>query len=329
MKKNFFKTPIFISTKLEFIADNEIIVTALRSFSKKEIETNVLSKIGIKINNDAIDIPNEILPLSASGRYSRRNREGYYIVRKDLPKVYKTIDCGTRYPFGNTNRTPYDLSYEKLVYQKEYIKPRNWLLSVELLDLNDKHGEAIYTFKVGVSNFIDKTKEGFENDVLFALNLLQENFGKVDVFSKNATKQDFMKTQNVAWEIFPAGERDENLERILSGMSKLSTQDKENIKDKYDFLASMNPESIIIGSGGMVRYFGAKFADNLVVFENLDYGNALYVMYDDWEALSRMTRTELLSMNDKKFDRIKHTENWKNRVLYLVADKLKQFNKAA
>jgi hypothetical protein len=42
-----------------------------------------------------------------------------------------------------------------------------------------------------------------------------------------------------------------------------------------------------------------------------------------------MTRTELLSMNDKKFDRIKHTENWKNRVLYLVSNKLKQFNKAA
>lgn len=329
MKKNFLKTPNFISPKLEFITENEVVFTAIRSFSKKEIEANTLSKIGVKIDNDALIVTNELLPFSESGRYSRKNREGYHIVRKDLPKVYKTIDCGTRYPFGNTSLTPYDLTYERLVYQKQFIEPKNWLISIELLDCVDKQGEIIYTLKVGVSNSFDKTKDGFDKNMLFAVNLLQENFGKIDVFSKNATKQDFMKTQNVAWEIFPAGERDEQLERILSGMSRLTIQDKENIKDKYDFLASMNPESIIVGSGGLARYFGAKFADNLVVFENLDYGNAVYVMYEDWELLSKMTRTDLLAMNDKKFDRIKHTENWKNNVLNLVSSKLKQFNKAA
>ncbi|MBB6001429.1 hypothetical protein [Arcicella rosea] len=326
MKKNFLRTPSFISAKLGFITEDEVIITAIRSFSKKEIEANLLSKIAIRLNKDELYLTNELIPMSESGRYSRRNRDGYSIIRKDLPKIYKTISCGTRYPFGNTSLTPYELCYEKLVYQKEFIQPKNWTLSIELLDSNNKDGNMYYTFKVGLSNSLDKTKDEFETNILFALNLLQENFGKVDVFSTSTTKQEFMSTQNVAWEIFPAGERDENLERILNGMSKLTPQDKENIKDKYDFLTSMNPESIILGAGGMSSYFGAKFTENLVVFENLEYGNAIYVMYDEWEGLSKMTRTELLSMENKKFDRVKHTENWKNRISYLVYSKLKQLN---
>ena len=31
----------------------------------------------------------------------------------------------------------------------------------------------------------------------------------------------------------------------------------------------------------MNRYIGALFADDLVVFENVRYGDALYVVYDD------------------------------------------------
>lgn len=325
MKKNFRKIPEYISAKIDFIAENELMIIAVSSFSKKDLEENALSKLGVKFEGEALNIPQTQFPASTNGKYSKKNREGYTIIRKDLPKISKIIDCGTRYPFGNTELSSYNLSYERMVYQREFIPPRNLNISIELLDIF----ESKYIFKVGVNMFLSKETTNFENELLYGLNLLQENFGKVDIYSVNATRQEFLKTQNVAWELFPNGERDENLEKILSGVSRLTEQDKQNIKDKYDFLVELNPESIIIGSGGMARYFGAKFANNLVVFENLDYGHAIYVMYEDWEILSRLSRTELLSLDNKNFDRIKHTENWKTKVLQLVSRKLKNRNIAA
>ena len=55
------------------------------------------------------------------------------------------------------------------------------------------------------------------------------------------------------------------------------------------------------------------FADDLVVFENIDYGNAIYVMYEDWQELSQKSRVELRASQDN-FTRIQHTKHWKYRL---------------
>ena len=66
------------------------------------------------------------------------------------------------------------------------------------------------------------------------------------------------------------------------------------------------------GTNKFNSYFGAKFDNDIVVLENKEYGNAIYVFYDDWDALSRFSRTELLRMNTDKVTKITHTKNWKN-----------------
>jgi hypothetical protein len=55
------------------------------------------------------------------------------------------------------------------------------------------------------------------------------------------------------------------------------------------------------------------------VFENLKYGNALYVLYEDWDEVSRRSRLDLLRDHDASFDRIIHTEDWEDRFHHLVA----------
>lgn len=70
------------------------------------------------------------------------------------------------------------------------------------------------------------------------------------------------------------------------------------------------PVSYIRGSGQFGSYFGAKFADDLVVFENLRYGNALYILYDDWDDISKRSRLDLLRDHDAKFDRVVHAADW-------------------
>lgn len=62
------------------------------------------------------------------------------------------------------------------------------------------------------------------------------------------------------------------------------------------------------------RYFGAQFSDNLVVFENIEYGNAIYIPFDNWAEISQMSRIDILQRKEKDFIRLPHRKNWE-RVL--------------
>jgi hypothetical protein len=63
----------------------------------------------------------------------------------------------------------------------------------------------------------------------------------------------------------------------------------------------------------MNRYIGALFADDLVVFENVRYGNALYVLYGNWEEISKRPRIDLLRNRDVSFERFVHSADWTER----------------
>lgn len=69
------------------------------------------------------------------------------------------------------------------------------------------------------------------------------------------------------------------------------------------------------------RYFGAQFSDNLVVFENIEYGNAIYILFDNWAEISQMSRIDILQRKEKDFIRLPHRKNWE-RVLKHNLDKL-------
>jgi hypothetical protein len=71
----------------------------------------------------------------------------------------------------------------------------------------------------------------------------------------------------------------------------------------------------------MRKYFGAKFSDNLVVFENLNYGNAIYVLFENWVELSKMSRTEIQTRPANEYIRIKHTVNWEQNLERIIASK--------
>jgi hypothetical protein len=64
--------------------------------------------------------------------------------------------------------------------------------------------------------------------------------------------------------------------------------------------------AFIHGRSGFRRYFGAKFADHLVVFENIEHGNTAYVMFERWETLSQKTRLQLLAGPADGFVRVIH-----------------------
>ncbi|MGF8545695.1 hypothetical protein AAGN67_14990, partial [Klebsiella pneumoniae] len=70
----------------------------------------------------------------------------------------------------------------------------------------------------------------------------------------------------------------------------------------------------------MTCLFAPSLEDDLVVFENIEYGNAIYILYDDWDEISKLSRIDLLSGRaGSNFDRIIHSGNWKEEVRKKVA----------
>jgi hypothetical protein len=85
--------------------------------------------------------------------------------------------------------------------------------------------------------------------------------------------------------------------------------------DRFDFFMTLNPYRLVYGKSGFLRYFGALISDKLVVFENIEYGNAIYIMFENWQELSKRTRIDLRSGKyGSSFIRIIHQKEWKTEV---------------
>lgn len=316
-RKNYRKIPNVIIVKLNGI-DDDIIVATILSITKSQIINDEYRTLGIEVVNGAVQFSGEIIPNSNVGKYSKRNVEGKSTPLRDLPKVLKTIDLGERYPYGDTSRIPFNIYVDRMVYQQKIEEPKNNSLLVELLS-DDSN---TFSFRISVNEVLRKEDANFDEDLLFNLNLLQESAGSADVYRSNTTKEEFLTSLNVTWEFLPPGTRDQNLESILSDIKVLTPSLRNEIIDKYDFLNSLNPLNVVKGSSGMIRYFGMMFREDLVVFETLNYGHALYVMYENWTELSTVSRTQLLEKELRDFDRVIHKGKWKDRVIELVANKL-------
>lgn len=72
------------------------------------------------------------------------------------------------------------------------------------------------------------------------------------------------------------------------------------------------------------RYIGAQFADDFVVFENVNYGNALWGLFENWAETSKRSRIDLLRLRDVPYARIVHSEGWQERLADFVETEKKK-----
>ncbi|MFA6150516.1 MAG: hypothetical protein WC716_04280 [Chitinophagaceae bacterium] len=106
------------------------------------------------------------------------------------------------------------------------------------------------------------------------------------------------------------GERDDNLISLMSSFKKVDEKTKAQISERYDYLISLKPQELVKGVSGMTRNFGCKFSGDLIVLENLEYGNALYILFEHWKELSILSRTELFNRDEKDYERIVHNKKY-------------------
>jgi hypothetical protein len=199
---------------------------------------------------------------------------------------------------------------DREVYQLQVFEPRFFPIKVELLN-SPGVGTALVKFEVG--QLLDRRARGFDDEFLFCLNLLQENTGVSGVFPSDATRDDFIGTVHLDWEVFPPGDAAQLIASLTKGHRGLSSERRGLVAVRLKLFAKLPVEKLIKGSNSFGSYIGALYADDLVVFENMNYGNALYVLYADWQDVSKRSRLELLRGTTENFDRIIHTDGWEDR----------------
>lgn len=326
-KKHFRTVPESVLAKVNGIAGDDFKVACVKRIPAADIAASKYAHIGLLLNGDELDFPEEQLPLSSNGRYSRINVQGEELVLKDEPMIPKTFSVEAP-NWGDSNKGTHTVEWDRMVYRRQWFAPKELTLEIELLGA-EMEAEKVFVIRFAINEVLNRKSLRFRklavlaNELFFNLNLLQENVGAADVYASSATRDDYLKTLYVNWEILPPGERNETIARIVSGFKSPSPAVRARIADRYDFLTKLKPEGFIAGASGFRRYFGAKFSESLVVFENLEHGNAIYAMFEDWETLSKSSRIELLKGSKAGFERIVHSKTWKRRLKELVKSRLK------
>ena len=303
------RVPNFIYDLIGHCSTDTFYVSKARTYSLTDLASGALAHIGITSDGISVLHPGAVVPGVENGRWSRYNVDGKLNTRKDLPKVRKIIGGWEVPNFGSWDRGSHIHYSTRWVFRKEIWYAKQLPILIDVEDVID--GKITIGFRV--DRVFDR-KDLDERDLHLALSLLRENLGShASIVSSELSVADWLDDQEVTWELLPRGEV--SLTEVVKRMQRTpGTHRVKTMQDRLAIMDRLRPAALITGKGEFTRYLGFQFNDNLVVLENLNYGNALYVMYEDWPTLSKRSRIDLLADPHANYERIIHSQGWENRV---------------
>ncbi len=312
-KKNFRVIPTLTEESIKEIKNRFIKVGRTIIATQKDIVDGKYKKLGITFINNKISYKNEMLPDKKSGRFSKYNFEGRVVPRYDLPKIKKTFSIDY-YPWGNTDLPMETAYYEKPVAQKEILLPEYLIFSISLVETKDDE----YTFKIEINSVIDKMSADFNEELLKYINICQENLSGYSVYSEDdEPEEELIKSTYVNWNLLPP--KPLGIEYFKTNFPQKTDEEHKVAYDRYKYLLSLKPKQLFRGPNSFNYYFGAEFDNGIVILENINVGNALYIIYQDWETISKLSRTEIIALRTDKVDRVLHTKNWMQLANHLLS----------
>ncbi len=310
-KQNHFrKIPEKLLFELSQIKSDTVLVSTNISVSIKDVADGKYKNWNINSISDlADDSVIDFIPSKKEGPTSKINLVGRTIILRDLPKEDKSWNI-TGPNFGDYSKGTHTATITKPVFQKEYELPREIHLSIKKTD-NKKNNDEMQ-LKIWIQEPLHKAEKSFPDDLLFNLNILQESTGNCDVISSSQEENDkLIEEKQKDWEFLPIGTgdiRDKILQKI-GNKKDISDSSQERI----DYFT--NPPFEIVGHingiNSFERYIGLELPNGVIILENFNYGNAIYVLKSDWETFSKMTRGELIKRRSSETERITHNKNWK------------------
>ena len=104
------------------------------------------------------------------------------------------------------------------------------------------------------------------------------------------------------------------VDSVLRASTEESGKRRQVFIDHIEFLKALEPQSLVRGVDSFNGYIGALFPDGISVFDNAQYGNAVYVLKGDWEDLTKKSRGDLRRLPPGSVIHVPHHGDWKSTI---------------
>lgn len=255
-----------------------------------------------------------ILPPATFGPISRFNADGKYIIHKDKPMEteYRQVEWHWEQwagYWGTEHQSKIvDVPYKR--YPRTFIGPPGVELSIKV----HTNGEKFVVAPATPLNLAEP------DQLIHEINMFLEIFGYCQIFTSELTGLIEAKIINLNWRILPPGQWPwKKLEKEVKNIiNEASKQNQIVIEYRIKLITEYNPEFVAVGTAGFHGYLIFGFPKrNLYVLESIYTGNATYVFEENWEYLSKLTKSQILIGNLQK-ERIIHRITWDDRIKKLL-----------
>jgi hypothetical protein len=297
-----------VATNFPFLQEGSTVVFGLQDLSSHSAR---LHQAGLSPGFPAGE---SVLP-TVMKSVSRYNAEGRYVRQQPPEKetVSRMIEWTWTERHGKDEVERSDFKYVPYErYKRVFLPPPGIELTIAT---DSKTGQRLL-----VTPPIQYAGAATDAQVIHRVNLLLELFGESEVMTEDFDQIIRAEVRRLNWQVLPAGKRDwPTLQQELEPLVERQKPGLQGvIRRRFAYVNSFEPSFVAIGQAGFSGYVIFGFPQKGVyVLESVHTNNATYVFEQDWEALSQMTKTDILSQQLQR-DRVFHTNGWTEQVARIL-----------
>lgn len=256
------------------------------------------------------NVNDTVVPARVFGPVSRFNADGGFTVHRDRPmqQVWRTMWREWDDWHGNRHGGFVDMPYWR--YPRTPILPPG----VEFKISATTTDERLITVDP-----IQNTPANYEN-IRLRINLFLEVFGECEIFTQDLDRIIQAPVVRLHWNILPRGVRPwpDVLNDIEPIIRQAPAAQRPVIQDRLEQINHHHPDFVATGHAGFTGYVIFGFPQvNCFVLESIFFGNATYVLGQHWQALSQLSKAELINGNLHQA-RIIHADGWAQEINALL-----------
>ncbi|ETJ47866.1 hypothetical protein [Pseudoalteromonas agarivorans] len=282
-------------TKLMKVAGDAAKVRLAVNLNK--ISNDLLVQLGF----DETPVVGDYLIPTVLGKYTSFNVNGTIKVRKDLPLEPESVmfygssrDWHGGIHYGIRTRT-----IDK--YPRENIPAPSETFEIVTI------GESLF-----LSSSELNLSDADETRNIHVTNIMLECFSEFDIYDVGKDEIVGPRLKRLQWDILPSGECPWDKARpiILKRTEHLEERDKKVIEHRMKTISRREPDFLAVGRAGFSGYFVYGFKDqDVYVLESMELDNATYVFNSEWEAISKLTKSQIIN-SELPHQRIIHNKRW-------------------
>lgn len=269
------------------------------------ISPHMLKRFGF---SEPFDVGQTILPSIHLGPVARRNANGYEIIHRNQPMDFVTrLQSWRRKEWHGRDK----VEVEDFIQRTYRRYPRTYMPGegIEFTITQNPDGSRVIASPAYSPN-------GGAESLLVAANLVIEGFGNVEFVRADLVPALRVPIKRLNWNIFPQGrvpwsQVRKELDRVIE---KAPETAKPVIRARTQAVEKYGPDFAAIGQAGFYGYWVFGFTKHgLYVLESRMLDNATYILGADWEAVSRLTKADVIN-SDLAVARLIHDRSWAEKL---------------